>query len=209
MNVRAQQKLKTREKIVSSAIKLSDSKGFSGLSLREVTRFAGIAPATFYRHFKNMNELGQAMVDEVALVLRQLLRKARYRVKQQGSIVRTSIETFFEFLQENPHLFRLLSSDRAGGPEGFRVALRKAKQGFVDELLEDLVSDKARDQQPLGYISELSDMIVNQVFYGGLEALECSDIERKTIVEKLIVQTHLAIQGSKTLWVQGYGRETG
>lgn len=206
MNVRAQQKLKTRQKIVSSAIELSDSKGFSGLSLREVTRVAGIAPATFYRHFKDMNELGQAMVDEVALVLRQLLRKARYRVKQQGSIVRTSIETFFEFLQENPHLFRLLSSDRAGGPEGFRVALGKAKQGFIDELLEDLVSDKAREQQPLGYIHELSDMIVNQVFYGGVEALECSDSERKAIAEKLIVQTYLAIQGSKTLWIQGYGR---
>lgn len=208
MNQRAQQKLKTRQAIISAAIELSDEKGFSGLSLREVTRSAGIAPATFYRHFPDMEALGLALVEEIAQVLRQLMRQARQRVRITGSVVRTSVETFFEFLDENPHLFRLLSGDRAGGPHSFRLALRLAKQRFIDELAEDLGNDRARLNQPLSYVPEVADMIVNQVFYGGLEALERNETERKEIAEKLIVQIHLTLQGSKTLWEMGRGRKS-
>jgi AcrR family transcriptional regulator len=206
MNLRAQQKLKTRQAILMAAIELSETKGFSGLSLREVTRKAGIAPATFYRHFTDMEALGLAVVEEVGQVLRQLLRQARQRVRQTGSLVRTSVETFFEFLEQNPHLFRLLSGDRAGGLHSFRVALRLTKQRFIDELVEDLTSDRARIGQPLAYIPELADMIVNQVFYGGLEALDHSLSERKQFAEKLIVQIYLALQGSKALWQEGRGQ---
>ena len=59
---------------------LSPERVFSSLSLREVTRGAGIAPTSFYRHFDDMNALGLALVAEAGLALRQLLRK---RIKSE------------------------------------------------------------------------------------------------------------------------------
>ena len=72
IGVRAQQKEKTRRALIDAAFnQLSAEKSFSNLSLREVAREAEIAPTSFYRHFKDMDELGLAMVDEAGLVLRQ------------------------------------------------------------------------------------------------------------------------------------------
>ena len=116
MSNRLEQREKTRGAIMQAALSLSSEKGFPSLSLREVTREAGVAPATFYRYFVDMEDLGLALVDEVGLTLRRLMRQARHRIKVGGSVVNTSIETFMMFLDESPHLFQLLMGDQAGGP---------------------------------------------------------------------------------------------
>ncbi|VEB03176.1 Unsaturated fatty acid biosynthesis repressor FabR [Klebsiella pneumoniae] len=59
MGVRAQQKEKTRRSLVEAAFsQLSAERSFASLSLREVAREAGIAPTSFYRHFRDVDELG-------------------------------------------------------------------------------------------------------------------------------------------------------
>ncbi|MET0456719.1 MAG: TetR family transcriptional regulator, partial [Mycobacterium sp.] len=51
---REERKEATRRAIVSAALHLLEERSFSALSLREVTREAGIVPAAFYRHFDSM-----------------------------------------------------------------------------------------------------------------------------------------------------------
>ncbi len=90
MGVRAQQKEKTRRSLVEAAFsQLSAERSFASLSLREVAREAGIAPTSFYRHFRDADELGLTMVDESGLMLRQLMRQARQRIAKGGSVIRT------------------------------------------------------------------------------------------------------------------------
>ena len=99
MGVRAQQKEKTRRSLVEAAFsQLSAERSFASLSLREVAREAGIAPTSFYRHFRDVDELGLTMVDESGLMLRQLMRQARQRIAKGGSVIRTSVSTFMEFI---------------------------------------------------------------------------------------------------------------
>ena len=70
MGIRAQQKEKTRRSVIDAAFsQLNAERSFSNLSLREVAREAGIAPTSFYRHFRDMDELGLTMVDEGGLML--------------------------------------------------------------------------------------------------------------------------------------------
>ncbi|MGL5267720.1 MAG: TetR family transcriptional regulator, partial [Plesiomonas shigelloides] len=53
MGVRAEQKERTRRALIDAAFsQLSVERSFSSLSLREVAREAGIAPTSFYRHFR-------------------------------------------------------------------------------------------------------------------------------------------------------------
>ena len=48
-----------------AALKLMDAReSFEAVSLRSVTRAAGVVPGAFYRHFSSMDELGLALVDE-------------------------------------------------------------------------------------------------------------------------------------------------
>jgi AcrR family transcriptional regulator len=191
MSIRSEQKEKTRQAIIQAALKLSEEKGYPALSLREVTREADIAPATFYRHFKDMEELGLVLVDKVALTLRQLMRKARQRIKDNGSVIESSVITQLEFSQRNPELFRLLTSGLTGGPLIFREALQKEKQYFVDELNEDLSSDKRLTNIPLA-----AEVMVNQVLVASIEAIDKDAEELVKIQQRLITQLRMILLGS-------------
>src|SRR5699024_5769620 len=74
---REERKEATRRAIVAAALKLLGDRSFGGLSLREVTREAGIVPGAFYRHFESMEALGLALIDESFRTLRDMLRGAR------------------------------------------------------------------------------------------------------------------------------------
>jgi AcrR family transcriptional regulator len=140
VGVRALQKEKTRRSLIDAAFsQLCANRSFSNLSLREVAREAGIAPTSFYRHFKDMDELGLTMVDEGGLLLRQLMRQARQRIVAKGSVIRTSVETFMEFIDSSPNIFRLLLRERSGTSAEFRNAVAREIQHFSAELTEYLV----------------------------------------------------------------------
>lgn len=137
--VRAQQKQKTRQALIEAAFnQLSADHSFSNLSLREVAREAGIAPTSFYRHFKDMNELGLTMVDEAGLTLRQLMRQARRRIESGGSVITTSIVTFMEFIDNSSNQFRLLLRERSGTSKAFRAAVAREIKHFILELAHSL-----------------------------------------------------------------------
>ena len=74
---RAERKVETRRRLLDAALELVDERGFAALSLRELTRKAGITPAAFYRHFANTDELGLVLVDEAFGTLGAMLRDAR------------------------------------------------------------------------------------------------------------------------------------
>ena len=77
MKIRLEQKEQTRRRLIDAALQLAADHGFSSLSLRDVAKAADITPAGFYRHFRDLDELGLVMVDEIALALRQLIRKSQ------------------------------------------------------------------------------------------------------------------------------------
>jgi AcrR family transcriptional regulator len=54
----------SREDLLAAALKLiGPHRSVSSLSLREVAREAGIAPNSFYRQFRDMDELAVALID--------------------------------------------------------------------------------------------------------------------------------------------------
>jgi TetR/AcrR family transcriptional regulator, fatty acid biosynthesis regulator len=191
---RVQQKEKTRRLIIDGAFHLlSQERSFSNLSLREVTREAGIAPTSFYRHFTDMEELGLTLVDEGGVALRQLMRKARQRIRDKGSVISTSVETFMEFIHDSPYVFRLLLHERTGTSLAFRRAVSRELQYFVVELADYI-------QQMQGYPAEdarlQSDAMVILVFNAGAEALDSSPAERKLLTAKAIAQLRYIARGA-------------
>jgi TetR/AcrR family transcriptional regulator, fatty acid biosynthesis regulator len=194
MGIRAQQKERTRRSLVDAAFnQLSAEHGFSNLSLREVAREAGIAPTSFYRHFKDMNELGLTMVDEGGLMLRQLMRKARQRIKDGGSVIRVSTDTFMEFVEQCPNVFRLLLQERSGNSAAFRKAVNREIRHFVEELTDYLIHNTELDKT-LATIQCEAMLII--VFNAGAEALDMSLKARNELAERVIVQLNMIASGS-------------
>lgn len=51
----------TKEKLFDAAVDLFSSRGFSGVSIRDVTGAVGIKESSFYNHFKSKDELIEAI----------------------------------------------------------------------------------------------------------------------------------------------------
>ena len=190
------QKTETRRKLIEAALSLSAQKGFSSLSLREVTKEAGITPTAFYRHFHDMEELGLALIDEVGLSLRGLLRNARKKVDLKESIIRTSVEVFTDYIVENSNLFRLLQGERQGASPAFRKALFAELGRFIEEMSEDLNRIQLQLNQPIKDADLTSEMIVAVAFTIGGEVLELPKHKRQDIVERLVKMIKVVIKGS-------------
>jgi len=196
LNSRSQQKERTRRAIIDATIRqLSESKRFASLSLREVARVAGIAPTSFYRHFKDMEELGLTLVDESGLALRQVMRKARQRMKKKGSVIATSVKTFMEFTQANPNIFRILFHERSGTTRALRVAVAREIQFFVVELT-DYIQNVGFDQDNAYAQAEA---MVAVIFNAGAETIAAKPAERKSLEERAVQQLRYIAAGASSL----------
>jgi len=195
---RSQQKEKTRRAIINAAIsELSDDKSFASLSLREVARKAGIAPNSFYRHFKDMEELGLTLVDESGLALRQLMRKARQRFNDNSSIIATSVRTFMEFTENNANILRLLFHERSGTTRALRNAVAREIQYFIMELTDYI--------QAVGYEKSVAnsqaEAMVAIIFNAGAEFLAAKPSQRKQLQHRAIQQLRFIAAGARVIYL--------
>ena len=99
----------SRDDLLAAALKLvGPHRSLSTLSLREVTREAGIAPNSFYRQFRDMDELAVALIDLSGRSLRKIIGQARQRANTGRSVVQGSLETFMEQLRADDKLLHVL-----------------------------------------------------------------------------------------------------
>ncbi|KZY76238.1 DNA-binding transcriptional regulator FabR, partial [Oleiphilus sp. HI0068] len=201
---RSEQKQKTRRALLDSALDLlSPERVYSGLSLREVTRGAGIAPTSFYRHFDDMNDLGLALVEEAGLALRQLLRKARSRIQEQGTAIDISVDTFIEYLMSNTNHFRLLLREHTGNSQEFRSAINLEIRHVVTELEEYLKvrAIEGTNKAALDYQTRnaLAEAMVTIVFQMGGNCLDATKTERTKEADKTKLQLRMLLKGAYSL----------
>lgn len=136
---RETRKVQTRRALLDAALDLAaGGKIFSSLSLREITREVGIVPAAFYRHFRDVDELGLALVDESMTTLRRMIREPREAPLPADSIIRRSVELLARHVRANRRHFRFIASEMHGGMPVLRERIRREIQAFTSELALDL-----------------------------------------------------------------------
>ncbi|MGS2722046.1 HTH-type transcriptional repressor FabR [Paraglaciecola aestuariivivens] len=191
---RQEQKLRTRRSIIEAAFMLLDERrSLSSISLREVARVAGIAPTSFYRHFKDIDELGLTLVDEAGLALRQLMRQARLRIASGGGVINTSVDTFMEFITANNNVFRLLLREHTGTSMAFRAAVLREIKHFNVELTDYTMSTTGL---PYNIANLQAEAMVKLVFSAGAEALDASKEQKSIVAERVKLQLRFVANGA-------------
>jgi len=137
LDSRQARKQRTREDLLQAALVLLKDESFSSLSLREVTREAGVVPTAFYRHFTSMEELGLALVDESFRTLRQMIRSARLETNPEH-VIRSSVQILVRHVHEHRLHFLFIARERFGGVGALRQAIRTEIRLFTSELATDL-----------------------------------------------------------------------
>ncbi|OBI75301.1 TetR family transcriptional regulator [Mycobacterium sp. E740] len=135
---REERKEATRRAIVAAALQLLEDRSFSALSLREVTREAGIVPAAFYRHFESMEALGLVLIDESFRSLREMLRGARTGKLDPKRVIESSVDILIDGVNERREHWRFIGRERNSGVSVLRYAIRTEIRLITSELAIDL-----------------------------------------------------------------------
>lgn len=170
---RAERKDLTRHALMQAALTLiAEGRSFTSLALREIVREAGVAPNAFYRHFRNTDELGLALVEEVGITLRRLLREAREMGASQGSTVRRSVKVYQDYVNANRPTFLFISSERAGGSRILRLAIRNEVAHFTNEMAQDFRRLGVFPDMPTTSLQMVCGLIVTTMLAAAPEMLD-------------------------------------
>lgn len=190
----------SRDDIMAAALKLiGPHRSVSTLSLREVAREAGVAPNSFYRHFRDMDELAIALIDQAGRSLRQIIGEARHRATTERSVVRTSIEAFMEQLAADDQLLHILLREGSAGSEAFKQAVERELMFFEEELCVDLVRLAAHNKTGLYDPALTAKAITRLVFAIGATAMDMPREKHAEITEQLALMVRMIIVGTQTM----------
>lgn len=177
--------------LLEAALRLtSTSRSLSNLGLRELAREAGLNPNTFYRHFKDVDDLGLTMIRQISTQLRQplrdLRREAAERAVQSPSksvamlfgidldrgrrVCHETVQLFFDFVAQHPEAFIIGVRELHGASAVLRVALQEVMDEFGADMAEDIVAFKLLpDIVNPGVVLQVSNLISRNLFQLSLD----------------------------------------
>lgn len=200
----------SRDDLLAAALRLiGPHRSVSTLSLREVAREAGIAPNSFYRQFRDMDELAVALIALAGQSLRRIVGAARHRADRSNrGIVRGSLQTFFEQMRADDRLLHVLLREGTVGSDAFKQAVDRELTTFEDELRHDLVRLAAKDGVTLHEPGLVARAITRLVFAMGASALDSPPERDAELIDQLATMVTMILSGARLMEARRRGRAT-
>ena len=190
----------TREELFQATLNLiGPQKSIASLSLREIAREAGIAPNSFYRHFKDIDELAIALIDRSGLVLRRIIREARLQASKQQSIIRSSVEVFIQQLDADEGNLSLLLREGYTGSTSYKAAVDRQLNFFQQELQEDLIRLEQMNNGKISHADIAAKAITQLVFNMGAKVIEIPAEQRTEVAEQTMIMIRMILEGARHL----------
>ncbi|CAM9149548.1 MULTISPECIES: HTH-type transcriptional repressor FabR [Acinetobacter] len=190
----------TKEELFQAALNLiGPQKSIASLSLREVAREAGIAPNSFYRHFKDIDELAIELIDRAGIVLRQILHEARLKASRQSSIIRSSVEIFIAQLDADEGNLSLLLREGYTGSKSYKQAVERQLNYFQQELQDDLIRLERLNNRKLLHADIAAKAITQLVFNMGANVIDMPAEDRQEIAEQTMLMIRMILEGARHL----------
>ncbi|MEG3788629.1 HTH-type transcriptional repressor FabR [Lysobacter sp. CCNWLW3] len=190
----------SRDDLLAAALRLiGPHRSVSSLSLREVAREAGIAPNSFYRQFRDIDELAVALIDLAGQSLRKIVGAARRRAATSHSIVRDSVTAFMEQVRADDKLLHVLLREGTVGSDAFKQAVDRELTFFEEELRIDLVRLSAADGVTLLEPALVAKAITRLVFAVGATAMDLPPHKDAELIQQLTQMVRMILAGAQAM----------
>ncbi|MGA5316583.1 TetR family transcriptional regulator [Streptomyces pseudogriseolus] len=182
--IRQARKQKTRQALLDTALELLEGQSLSSLGLREVTRAVGIAPTAFYRHFRSVEDLGVALVEEALGRLHPMIRTIVSTTGDGEERVARAVELIAGHVDAHPAHVRFIARERHGGVRAVREAIREQLALFTVEVAEALAGDPVSEGWGEEDLAMLAQLYVDQMLVTASALLEAPvrGAERERVV---------------------------
>lgn len=147
----------TENELMAAATELFGSKGFFATTVAEITRKAGYAKGSFYRHFAGKDELVLRIIEEK---LKQYRTKREYRIAQAESLeeVVGYIWDFLDLIMEDRNWSRVFLefAIHASRDEKLKDELNKDKYRLSNQIFAGLLAGHVKTDYPLEKVGALN-----------------------------------------------------
>lgn len=143
-----------RRGLVLAARKVLETDGPAALSLRAVAREAGVSPAAPYHHFKDKNELLDAVAHDGWRLLHSIMADAKAEGDPQERLLSIAV-AYVGFARAHPALYRVMY-DAARNKEALPQHLSEGESAFGalrDTMIEMGADPKAAAELELSTIA--------------------------------------------------------
>lgn len=128
---RAEKAEATRARLYEAAIEIVGELGYAGASVALITTRANVAQGTFYNYFESRQDLLDQLLPSISRRLYALIRQRVMEAPDDAiERERARLAGFFEFLEKEPHLFKILSEGSVHAPRGFRAHLEMQSASY-------------------------------------------------------------------------------
>lgn len=197
---RSERKDLTRASLLQAALDLiGEGRSFTSLGIREIAREAAMVPNAFYRHFRNTDELGLALVEEMGITLRRLLREARQTGVAPNDMVRRSVQVYYQYVKQNRLQFLFISSERSGGSRILRLAIRNDVIHFTNEMAQDFRRLGVYPDMPTSSLQMVCGLIVTTMLAAAPEILDLppeQPLLEQEMTENFVHQLQVVLLGA-------------
>jgi AcrR family transcriptional regulator len=138
-----------RARILDAAVEVFAEHGYEA-KMQDIAARAGVVPSVLYDHFASKRELHIVLLELHAEQLRERsLRRLEGATVEE--LLHASIASYFEFVEEDPFIWRFLHRDPPADPETAAVCQEIADRGT--EAIAELIRFGAADAKAVNGIA--------------------------------------------------------
>ena len=130
--------IKTKRGLRNAFIQLLLEKDYDAISIQDIATAAETARITFYRHYKNKEEL---LVDCLKETSKELTQRVNHLPEGNFAQGYSQVQVFFEHIQEEETLYRILFSNR-----GTQQVVSMLRTFFANRIIQQMKERFSEDQ---------------------------------------------------------------
>jgi TetR/AcrR family transcriptional regulator, fatty acid biosynthesis regulator len=208
MPIRDERRQQTHQALINAVLSLSQQgRTFSSMSLREITGEVHLAPATFYRHFQNMDQLGLELIDHLGIYLKSGFSQMYKMAIQHPHEHEKRLNFLLNMVDQRPDYWSFFIHERSSGSAVIRKALQREVAFLVEyttttmQQIEDFCAIQDDDS-----LETFAEMFVHMSFCWALQWLDLRyeddlnkrEHDQKKLKAKALLQLKLLYSGMQT-----------
>jgi AcrR family transcriptional regulator len=187
---------------MDAALELLEHQSFSSLGMREVTREAGMSPAGFYRHFRDLADLGVALVEEALDSLHLMIRAAFAEQGEAEELIDHAVAVIAGHVRAHPAHVRFVARERFGGVRQVREAIAAELERFTDEVAQALAAQPVSARWSPADVRMVAELYVDHMVLTAAALLEADAGTEQRIASTARRQLRLISVGRRH-WISG------
>lgn len=188
-----------KRRLIEAALRLSArGQTLASLGLRELAREAGLNHNTFYRHFRDMDDLGDAAAEEVAAQIMAGMKEVRRRATKHADATLGAAEYFLDFVRRNPEAFIVGLREIHSASTTMRQVMKKVLDEIAVESVDQITAMDLAPGFNKDTLLQATSAIAYYMLYQALDYIE-HPTQRRRIVEQMVTFIRMQFFGAAAL----------